>query len=372
MSLRKTTLLSSLLIATVGLSGCSTIGNLLGSDDSYRNQQALMVADLEVPPNLFNPAKANNRSTIALLEAEKAAIAKKQSSQTGDIPTFAADGVNIQSNLSERWLELRGQDSQTVWGQLQRFFNSQGFRIDEARKDIGIMKTTFLAREEIVPTDDQGPLTKLLNSWRDQLAKGVYDKFVARVESQGDAVKIYFSHHMMYSGEANQFTGTNDSWSLKPSNPVMEAEALYQAMVFFGSTAELAAQQLAATQKSMEIFEGEEFAGLKVQAGFEETWNYMQTAVYRAGWDLGRSIQSKGIVEVKVPATARNEQTLLGSLAFWKERDKTEIPETILIVVQASDEEAQTLLTAKSPEGELTLNSQQKQYIFESLGLLNK
>lgn len=373
MSLPKKSLLAATIIGSVSLSGCSTIGNLFGSDDSYRSQQGAMVADLEMPPNLFNPARAQNASTLAMLDAERRALAAKNNANSGTIPTFQAEGLAIKSNLSERWLEVDSKDAQNVWNQLQRFFNSQGFRIEEARKDIGIMKTAFLSREQIVPTDDQGPITKLLNSWRDQYADGVYDKFTARLEGVPDQskVKIYFAHHMMYSGEANQVIGGADAWTLKPSNPVMEAEALYQAMVFFGSTPEQAMTQLAATENRVEILDGEEFTGLKVNAGYQETWNYLQTSVYRAGWDLGKVNQSQGVLEVKVPESARNETSFISSLAFWRSKSKTEIPETILIVVSSESAEV-TNLSAKAPEGESMLTAEQRRYIFESIGLLTK
>lgn len=372
MFLPKKTLVGVTLISSMGLSGCSTIGSLFGSDDSYRSQQGAMVENLEVPPNLFSPARAQNQSAMALLDAERNALVAKRVAESGTIPTFKAQGLEIKRNLSERWLEVESRDAQLVWNQLQRFFNSQGFRIDEARKDIGIMKTAFLLRSQIVPTDDQGPITKLLNSWRDQYAEGLYDKFTVRVEGDKDTgkVRIYFSHHEMYTaGDANTFRG--EGWTLKPSNPVMEAEALYQAMVFFGSTPEQALTQLAATETMVEVIDGEVFGGLKVNAGFTETWNYVQSAVFRAGWDIGRVNQTEGWVDVKVPETARTESSFFSSLAFWKGKDKADLPEIIKMAVTSDGPQA-TLLKAYASEGESELNAEQRKYIFESLGLLVK
>lgn len=371
MSLPKKVLIGSTLIVSVGLSGCSTVKGLFGSDDDYRQNQEKMVQNLEMPPNLFNPAKTQNATSLALLDAERKALAAKRSSESGKIPTFQADGLRILSNLSERWLEIDSNDSQMIWGQLNQFFNSLGYKIDQERKDIGIMKTAFLERSEVTPTYDQGPITRLLNSWRDQYAVGIYDRFTARVEQADATVKIYFAHHMMYSEEANKTVGGGDNWSLKPSNPVMEAEALYQAMVFFGSTPEKALAQLAATEKKVEVVDGEEFAGLNVQAGFDETWDYLQSAVYRAGWDIAKVNQSKGSVIVKVPETARNEESFLSRLAFWKDKDKTAIPENLVMNVK-SEEAGKSFIEVKAPEGESSLNAEQRRYIFESLGLLGQ
>lgn len=366
----KKTIVSFALLSGLGLSGCSTIGSLIDSEEGYRGHQDKIVAELEIPPNLFNPSKAKNISNLASLDAERRLLESQVAKTSDSIPAFEVEGVSIQQNLSERWLEVTG-DSVFVWNQLQRFFASQGFEIAEARKDIGVLKTQFLNRNEIVPLDDQGPLTRMFNSWRDQYADGIYDQFVARVEAAGEQkVKVYFAHHVMYSDEANLLVGGSESWTLKPSNPVMEAEALYQAMVFFGTTSDMALAQLAATESRIETLDGEEFTGLKVNAGFEETWNYLQTSVYRAGWELGSVNQAKGSIEVKVPNSVRSEESFLSALAFWKPKDKSVLPESLLLKVNSLNAE-QTEVVAQAPDGGITLNAEQKRYIFESLGLLN-
>jgi outer membrane protein assembly factor BamC len=260
-----------------------------------------------MPPNLFNPGKAKSNLSLALAQAEQDVLAQQDSYD--HIPNFKADGLSIQSNLSERWLEIDSMNSEEVWSGLKRFLESAGFTVDDERKDIGVMKTKYLQRSELVPLDDVGPLTKMLNSWRPELAQGVYDKFVARVETDLNAnnTRVYFSHHMLYSPEANETRDLGDRWRIKPYSPEMEAQALYQAMVFFGSSSEKALAQLKVTEKMVEIVDGEEFRGLSLRADLEKSWSYVQAMVYRANWQMDKVRIAEHKMWIKVPDSAKKK-----------------------------------------------------------------
>lgn len=370
---KKTVLASTLAMTfgTLGLSGCSTINSMFGSDDSYRDSETKTVKNLEMPPNLFNPGKADSQLAPALQEAQSA-MAKQQEADT--IPTFQANGLAIKANLSERWLEMTTIDSDEVWRGVQRYFTNAGFKIVEARKDIGIIKTDYIAREELAPTaKEDGPLTRLFNSWRPEIAKGAYDKFIARVatDKASGVTRVYINHNeMMAPGDRNE--GIDDgNWSLRPYSPVLEAQALYQAMLFFGSSSEQALVQLESTQNMVETLEGDEFKGLRFKAGMDESWSYLQAMVYRAGWDVHKSSKGNGILQVDVPNTVRQEEGLLSSLAFWRDRSEMDLPSRVELQL-TSEDNGFTTLGASSLEGNEPLTAAQRKYLFESLGLLAK
>lgn len=366
----KTVVISTSLIA-MSLSGCSTTSSLFGSDSSYRDSEGKVVQNLEMPPNLFNPGKDKSNLSLALAQAEQDALAQQDSYD--HIPNFKADGLSIQSNLSERWLEIESNNSEEVWSGLKRFFESAGFTVAEERKDIGVMKTKYEQRSELVPLDDVGPLTKLLNSWRPELAEGVYDKYIARVETDvlANKVRIFFSHHMLYSPEANEVRDLGDRWRIKPYSPVMEAQALYQAMVFFGSTSEKALAQLKITEKMVEIVDGEEFQGLSLRADMEKSWGYIQAMVYRANWQMDKVRIAEHKMWIKVPESAKKEDSFLSNLAFWKDSGKADLPDLVELQLTTSEvDSTQTILTVRSTEDNKPLNAQQRRYVFESLGLL--
>lgn len=371
MRLNAKTVVISMSLMTLTLSGCSTVSNMFGSDSKYRDNEGKVVQSLEMPPNLFNPGKAKSNLSLALAQVEQDALAQQDTYD--HIPNFKADGLSIQSNLSERWLEIDSTNSEQVWSGLKRFFGSAGFSVAEERKDIGVMKTAYQKRSELVPLDDVGPLTKVLNSWRPELAEGVYDKYVARVETDmdGNKTRIYFNHHMLFSPDANEERDVAARWRIKPYSPVMEAQALYQAMVFFGSTSEKALAQLKITEELVEVVDGEEFKGLAFRASIDKSWGYLQAMVYRANWRMDKVRVAQHQMWVKVPADVKEEDSFFSSLAFWQDAGKKSLPDIIQLQLSASEEDAQkTILRVQGAEDSAPLNAQQRRYIFESLGLL--
>ena len=360
-------------LATLSLSGCSTISNIFGTDGSYRDNEAKLVKSLEMPPNLFNPAKPQTEMSLALKKAEQDALAEKD--QFDYIPNFKAQGLAVKSNLSERWLEIDSSNSEQVWSSLKRFFVSKGFAISLERKDIGVMKTDYLARTELVPLDDVGPLTKLLNSWRPELADGVYDKFTARVETDlnNSVVKVFINHSELYSPDANEAREIDRQWRIKPYSPVMEAQALYETMVFFGSSSEKALAQLKVTEQMVEVVEGEELEGLAFRSSIDESWSYLQAMIYRANWSIDKVKASHHELWVQVPNSLKEDDSFMSSLAFWKDSGKKALPDLVkLNLTQSESDSEKVILTVSAPENASPLNEKQRRYVFESLGLLTQ
>ncbi|GKT12146.1 MAG: outer membrane protein assembly factor BamC [Thiomicrorhabdus sp.] len=368
----KTVVLSTSVMALF-LAGCSSTSSQLESDKNYRDSQAKVVKNLEMPPNLFNPGKARSSLAQALAQVEKEELAKED--KFDHIPNFKADGLAINSNLSERWLEIDSVNSDEVWSALKRFLKSSGFAIAEERMDIGIIKTEYQERSELVPLAGVGALTKMFNSWRPELANGVFDKYTVRLETDVAAskIRIYFSHSMLYSPDANEERGLSDRWRIKPYNPMMEAEALYQAMVFFGSTREKALAQLQVTEHMHDTVDGEEFKSLSLKANLDQSWSYLQAMVYRADWQMDKVERAHYKMWLKVPDQLKKEQSLLSNLAFWRDSDKQDLPENIILQLTPSEDQSeQSVLSIKAMDSTGTLNAEQRRYIFESLGLLGK
>lgn len=359
-------------IATVSLSGCSTISSMFGTEGSYREDEAKMVKQLEMPPNLFNPAKPKSEMSLALLKAEQDALAAKD--KFDYIPNFKAKGLSIQTNLSERWLEVDSQNSEQVWASLKRFFISQGFAFEVERKDIGLIKTDFVKRTELANLEDVGMITKMLNSWRPTVADGIYDRYTARVETDvaNGKVRIFINHNEMWSPDANEAQGIDRQWRLRPYSPVMEAAELYQAMVFFGSSSETALAQLKVTEQKVEVVEGEELEGLAFRTSMDQSWTYLQAMIYRAGWSIDNVKAEENELWAQVPKSLREEDSFFSSLAVWRDAGKKDLPEFVrLKLAPIEGQPGKILLKVSSPQGAAPLNEGQRRYIFESLGLLD-
>lgn len=373
MRLYAKTFVLSTSVAALSLTGCSTISNMFGTEGSYREDEAKLVKQLEMPPNLFNPAKPQTEMSLALMKAEQDALAEQD--KYDFIPNFKADGLKISGNLSERWLEIESQNSEQVWSSLKRFFMSRGFAIETERKDIGVMSTDFLARTESAVMDDIGIVTRMLNSWRPTLADGIYDRFTARVETDtaNGIVKVFINHSEMWSPDANEARDIDRQWRLRPYSPVIEAQGLYQAMVFFGSSSEKALAQLKVTEQNVEVIEGTELEGLAFRTSMDQAWSYLQAMIYRAAWSIDNVKASHNELWVQVPKSLREDDSFFSSLAFWRDAGAKALPELVKLKLTKSESEPdKVILTVKAPDDVSPLNEGQRKYIFESLGLLKK
>ncbi|MCF6345657.1 MAG: outer membrane protein assembly factor BamC [Thiomicrorhabdus sp.] len=372
MHLSKQVVFISASLSILGLSGCSMFQSSESTyQENYRDSETEMVQTLEMPPNLFNPGKA--KSLLAIKASEQAQDDTVEQDDDRKIPSFNSDGLSIKSNLSERWLEIDTTDSKQVWSNVKQFLQRFGFTIAEERQDIGVLKTEYLKRTELVPMEDIGLITKMLNSWRPELAEGIYDKFVARVETDESAsvTRVYFSHHMLYSPETNEAIGATERWKIKPYRPEMEAQALYQAMVFLGASSQKALDQLKVTEKMVELVDGEAFSHLVLRANLDKSWSYLQAMLYRADWKIVKTSLAQHSLWIEVPDSVQQKKSLLTSLSFWKSSEQQDLPSVIKLKLSTSEDEPdKTDLTAQVSEGDAPLKGSQKRYIFESLGLL--
>lgn len=347
------------------------------ANTDYRKTEKSLSVSLETPPNLLLPAQKKDSFEGALKKTEKS-VAEQHYEY---IPTYRADHLQMKSNLNERWLEIEGISSEQVWEGIQAFFVSLGMPVKETRKDIGVIRTEFTPRKELVPLDDQGPLTRLLNSWRPELAEGAYDRLIARVESgKKQVTRVYFYHYMVFdlslaeSDPAAMTVGEN--WQIKPFNPAIEAEALYQAMIFFGSSQADALKNLEMVENQIELADDEsEFDGFKIKANSAKTWAYFKGMLYRADWHLETLKNAEKKVWVQVPESARKESSFVSKLAFWKSTDsKKYLPKQVEFTVTeiTGSNTSYSLLRVQSAGGAEPLTAEKKKYIFQLLGLFAK
>ncbi len=367
------------------LIGCSSNGvkNAEGvinydANTDYKDTEKQLSQALDMPPNLLAPKPKRGSSRF------DEALAKNSANPENGfqfIPTYRSDKVKIGHNLSERWLEVSGLPSKQVWDGVQSFLVSLGFEIKESRKDIGFIKTKFIPRKELAPIDAQGPLTKLLNSWHEEVATGVYDRLVARViyDKTTKVTKVYFYHYMVVDGneaDDDDVSGSSlgSGWRIKPFNPMIESEVLYQAMIFFGAASGTALKQVEATRSLIEMDDGSsELNGLEVDASRDETWSYLVALIYRAGWSVDEMDKANFVVKVKLPDSVRDISSFSDKLAFWGDA-KLGLPQVVSFKLENKVNAVKhfTLLTVRSTEDDLPFKPEEQEHIFKSLGLLAK
>lgn len=370
-------LLGGLLLAGCSSSTTKNANQVIDydADTSYRETEEQLSESLDMPPNLFALSKGRDDFNKNI-GAENSA---KPEAGYRYIPTYRAKNVSVHSNLSERWLEIKGMKSQKVWKGVEDFLVSMGFTIKESRKDTGFIRTEYMPRKELVPLDDQGPLTRLLNSWRPELAEGVYDRIIARVsyDETTASTNVYFYHAMVIDpsqAESDELVASigSDGWKIKPFNPMIEAEALYQAMIFFGATQSQALAQVESTVfLAKELGEGEEVSGVEFKASREVAWDYLISMIYRANWSMDQMKPQSYEAWIKIPDEVREDNSLSSQLSFWSDTKEKVIPQVVRFYLEeANGDQTNCILKLSAVENEKPLTGKQREYILKSLGLL--
>jgi outer membrane protein assembly factor BamC len=353
-------ILSLAMISLLVGSGCSSLSKSFGSSDSitqednYRVTQDALISPLELPPGFQNPNRnmdANNRQLMGQLNDK---IIKQ------DIPSYRADGLSVRNNLSERWLHIDKANSDDMWERLQRFLISQGFAIEEARKDVGVIRTAFLPRREIVPKTEMSILTRVLNAWREETAKGAMDRLTLRVQTDAAGGMDVFVRHTMLIEDMD---GEMRYWRSRPYHPEFEAETIYQSMVFLGASKDVALKQVATTIKTMSSSLDNEFSGLTLQAGMEESWQYVLSLSDRAGFTVASTDRANGIMNIKMPQAVKAEKGFFNRLFA---SDKTDVSDVVL-KFKAKDKATDIIVSTANDQ---VLNAEQKKSVFQKMGIL--
>lgn len=358
--MKKIPVIGLVLLSAVTTSGCSSLGKSFGyndsvsQDDNYRVTQDALISPLELPPGFQNPNRNMDVTNRQLMGALNDKVLKQ------DIPSFQVAGMSVQSNLSERWLHIDKADANDVWERLQRFVAAQGFSIEDARKDVGVMRTNFLARKEIVPKTELSMLTRVLNSWRAETAQGALDRLTLRVQSdRRGGLDVFVRHSMVVeSGD-----GGAGSWRSRPYHPEFEAEMIYQALVFLGSSKDKAVQQVAATEKRLESSLNGEFYGLTLKASMEESWQYVLSMSDRAGFTILSSDKANGVMNIKLPTLEQAEKGFLSRM--FSSDDK--LVDQITLKFKTLEGQTDVVPTAIDQQA---LTATQRKQIFQRMGVL--
>lgn len=342
---------------SISLVGCSGLTKWVNGDDDYRTKQAELSKQLELPPNFVLRPAAD-----PLLNID---FAGRADTEFSSLPSVVLEGLRVESNLYQRWLVLEDVNPQQAWLAIEQFLTSQGFELDEKRPDLGLVTTKYKARTEIAPVEQElGRISRLLNSWRPELVKGIYDRFSVQLVSQQNQIEVYFYHHMMTADSSADTT----RWTMRAYEPMMETLALYRAMLFFGAQQNLALNQIETSTFFQEIYEGEEFGGLILNAPLSMAWDYLQTMQYRANWQVTSSNSAQHEIWLKTPKISNESQGFLQRLL-----GRASQPGLVKIKLNSTQDDAQkTTLTLSAEADSRPMTAEQRRQIFQALGLIKE
>lgn len=312
---------------------------------------------LEVPPGLSKPEQ-NRSMAIPSIAADRTSYSEFQQQEPGEVRNRdllpALKNARLVREGDILWLEIEMPPSR-VWDDMERFFKSEGFKIEYRNPAIGVMQTDWQDNEEYLPSNW---FTKTLNRLT---STGLKDRYRVRLERTGDPdrTRIFLTHAGMEEIALTE-TGTEvveTVWQPRPSDPELEAEMLLRFLVFQG-LAEPEAEKIVPVEEAAEEVVRAELVDVNgiqvvgVKENFPRTWRRVGLAIDRLGLTVDDKNRSDGVYLISLNEdflkTHQKEEGLVGKLFGGRDRQQTEF------VIKVTDQGDKSVVSLHDREGKLS------------------
>lgn len=243
-------------------------------------------------------------------------------------------GLSVQRAGGQRWLTVQAAPEQ-VWQWLHDYLRQGGIEIANESAQLGVVETGWILRPIAIPRGVFSPEVKPAADAR------VADHYALRIEpgAAAGSTEVHVAHRRI----ATERPGPEAEWSLRPSDPFLEAEMLRGFMVYLGQRKQESVQQIAAAEATAPQARLERDAEgrvkLELANGFDDAWRRVGIAIDRLDFTLEDRDRSEGQYFVRYDPEAegdRQEKGLLASLAFWREDTPDTVPLFVIRLVEAA------------------------------------
>ena len=354
-------------LLALGLSACSSFSSMTASDKvDYKKQGEVRGPNLALPPDLIT-AQADRRYIVqdgTATMSEYSQAVKKSSQMRTNVLT-GIPGMKIERDGDMRWLVV-DKSAATLYPQIKDFWQENGFLLLIDSPSTGIMETDWAENRTKIPQDIiRKTLGRVLDSLYDS---GERDKFRTRLEVQKPEVtEIYISHKGAIEVPLKDSSSTplSTSWTIRPSDPELEAIFLTRLMERLGMTQEQAKAQIAgATVVSKtpraKLIEDGPATRIEMSQSFDRAWRDVGLALDRSNFTVDDRDRSKGIYFVRYvnPKELGDSRGWFGR-NFGKSNDADKKAKVYRVVVQARGENQIVVLVQDAdgkPENTVTGN----------------
>lgn len=325
-----------LVITMVGwLAGCSGVPDILPDRKVDYKRQKIAEQDLEVPPDLARAAMRDSlkvpdltpspTATYSQYSGERRTASPTQVVQANDTVLPTLPNIRVLRDGNERWLEIQASPEQ-VWTKVLAFWRNNGIVLTEQDPALGIIKTGWIENRADIKSD---VVTDLLRKIADGLySSGTRDQYRVRIEP-GESPRttlLYLTQRGMEERAVVDRAGQveNMYWAPRTNDPGLEAEMLRRLMVYLGSDADRAKQDLAQAApvaSRSQLIKGREGTALQISEDFARTWRLVGVALDRTGFLVEDRDRSRGLYFVRYddPTKGATKETgWLSKLAFWR------------------------------------------------------
>lgn len=258
------------------------------------------VTSLEVPPDLTHPSYENSfRLTeyvqnidpnIANLTNEE--LVNEQTQRILQNPL----NISVEKSGSRRWLVVE-KSSDVMWDLSRQWLKELGFVIKKSNKKIGVMETDYLENQKPeIPAKSMGWVRAALQSTIDNVnyTMPTVDKYKIRIEPISDQKSEV---HLSVSSMAEVVVSSNNEkdrrtlWQKTERDVALEAEMLYQLMIYLGSDVVNAREKINSADEKDKIKVSLEngingYAKLLFESGLLETWDNLSWAFSELDIDI--------------------------------------------------------------------------------------
>jgi outer membrane protein assembly factor BamC len=297
---------SSLIVVLAAvLTACGSFSSMTANDKvDYKKQGEVRGPNLALPPDLIT-AQADRRFIVqdgTATMSEYSQAVKKSSQMRTNVLT-GIPGMKIERDGDKRWLVV-DKSAASLYPQIKDFWQENGFLLLIDSPSTGIMETDWAENRTKIPQDIiRRTLGKVLDSLYDS---GERDKFRTRLEVQKPEVtEIYISHKGAIEVPLKDASTTiSTRWTVRPSDPELEAIFLTRLMERLGMTQEQAKAQITTTAaapktpKAKLIEDGAE-TRIEMTQSFDRAWRDVGLALDRSNFTVDDRDRSKGIYFVR-------------------------------------------------------------------------
>jgi outer membrane protein assembly factor BamC len=357
---------SLIAVLAVCLTACGSFSSMTANDKvDYKKQGEVRGPNLALPPDLIT-AQADRRFIVqdgTATMSEYSQAVKKSSEMRTNVLT-GIPGMKIERDGDKRWLVV-DKSAATLYPQVKDFWQENGFLLLVDSPSTGIMETDWAENRAKIPQDIvRRTLGRVIDSLYDS---GERDKFRTRLEVQKPEVtEIYVSHKGAIEVPLKD-TGTtiSTSWTIRPSDPELEAIFLTRLMERLGMTQEQAKAQITATAVAPKtpkarLIEDGPATRIEMTQSFDRAWRDIGLALDRSNFTVDDRDRSKGIYFVRYvnPKELGDGRGWFGR-TFGKTNDADKKAKVYRVVVQDRGENQIVILVQDSdgkPENTATGN----------------
>jgi len=352
-SVRLTPLVFALGVSLVA--GCSTVEELIGSEESVDYKSTVRGDPLSIPPDLTQAhASAQYRAPEGVTTfSHYAATQEQQRATQGHREVLPEqDGIQVMRDGDLRWLVV-DQSPNELYPRIIEFWGQQGFTIDSEDPRAGVIQTHWAENRAKIP---EGWIRRALGTIIDQVFdSGERERFRTRLERVGDKTEIFISHQHME--ETPTQDGTTFKWVFGQEDPGLNAAMLARLMVFLGTDQYSASERVKAAEEQqrrpeVQVQEHEGEAYMTLGEPFDRAWRRVGLAIDSAGFSVDDRDRSTGEFFVRYldadTGVKIEQQNILGRLFGGRD---TSVPEEFRIRVR--EQGGQSIVQVLNAEGEI-------------------